>query len=120
MVDKAVYAEKDAAQKAAARKMAPLAWVGLAVNLVAMALIANQFTINISTVGEKSESFIATTVTALTLLIGLAMVLGWIQWLRKKGSTDGMSVLWMVTIILLIVSLSDVLSPEFYLVEPID
>lgn len=116
MVDKAIYAEKAAREAEAARKFAPLGWLGLAVNLVALALIANRFAINISTVGARSESFIATTVAAFGLLIGIAMALGWVQWLRKKGSTDGMSVLWMTTIILIIVALSPVLTTEFYVV----
>ncbi|MDN5558602.1 MAG: hypothetical protein L0G23_04095 [Ruaniaceae bacterium] len=117
MVDKAIYAEKAAREAAHARKVAPLAWVGFAVNVASIGLILNRFTVNIGTVGERSESFIATSVTMVALLIGVAMALGWIQWLRKKGTTDGMSVLWITTIILLIVAASPVLTPEFYLVS---
>ena len=117
MVDKAIYAEKAAREAAYARKVAPLAWAGLAANVVALGLILNRFTVNIATVGARSESFIATSVTMVTLLIGIAMALGWIQWLRKKGTTDGMSVLWITTIILLIVAASPALTPGFYVVS---
>lgn len=119
MVDKAIYAEKAAREAATARKLAPLGWLGLAANLVALALVANRFVINIAEVGEKSDSFIATTVTAFVLFIALAMLIGWVRWLRRHGTADGLSVLWISTIVLLIVSFSPLLTSDFYDVTPL-
>lgn len=117
MVDKAVYADQEERREAQARKVRPFAWAGLVANLAALALILNGFVTNIAVVGERSESFIATTVTMILLLITVATILGWVQWFRKKGSTDGLAVLWITTIILIGVALSPAMEPDFYMVE---